>query len=489
MPKPVPALPIRQICDLSTIEDPATKPNTSKPATHLRKQMTAAIEPIGPPTLGFRLRRSAEHAPCKITPTTSTATQYKLEELTTAPEPPAKRTSKSTTPAHCTTESRTRETPTKSAPCRPLHLENVKIATPMIMPELRTADLIATTAAAYTVTIPAARRIKEPAEQAHHTTATTTPVPTSAAPVPLTSAPYRPSAVERVTPALGTATAANTVPSPASRGTSIATPTTPTPSIPTAWAAPFERQRCFVQAPSSILNPVTPETTTPVARPSDKSAESAAVLTTAPMPSPRAGPAHRTTAATKSSTPTTAAAISTTRVYSPSADQPVVAAPSRARPAAEALSTAVFAPAADAAAATVLTNAPTHTTPARMTTSVAAVSITKPTPSLATPANSSIATASGRTDEPLEQAHRTTATPRSMFEDSVPTRAQIPATTISNMAPTVNHTPSTPSLDRQSFQVQVPASPSSIALTSNTRIPRLKGMSTRPLFDTSGHLV
>ncbi|KAG5633703.1 hypothetical protein H0H81_005833, partial [Sphagnurus paluster] len=211
-----PALPIRQICDLSTTEDPVTKPNTSKPATHLHKQTTAAIEPIRPPTLGFQLRRSAEHAPCKTTPTTLTATQYKLEELTTAPEPPAKRTGKSTTPAHCTT------------------------------------------------------------------------------------------------------------------------------------------------------------------------------------------------AATKSSTPTTAAAISTTaRVYSPSADQPVVAAPSRARLAAEALSTTVFAPTTDPAAATVLTNAPTHTTPACMTTSVAAVSITKSTPSLATPANSSIATASGRTDEPLEQARRT----------------------------------------------------------------------------------
>ncbi|KAG5633835.1 hypothetical protein H0H81_004967, partial [Sphagnurus paluster] len=156
------------------------------------------------------------------------------------------------------------------------------------------------------------------------------------------------------------------------------------------------------------------KTTTPIARLFDKSAESAAILTTMPMPSPCAGLAHHTTTMTKSSTPTsaattslkpvpcrtlrlgprhvtiatpvpmpgppktvtrsivaaafakppthpeptfreetadsitTAAAISTTvPVYSPSADQPVVAAPSRARLAAEALLTTAFAPAAD----------------------------------------------------------------------------------------------------------------------------------------------
>ncbi|KAG5649250.1 hypothetical protein H0H81_005105, partial [Sphagnurus paluster] len=121
------------------------------------------------------------------------------------------------TPSYCTTA----RTPT-AAP------------TPITSPLTRSIGTASepVTPAAYTVPISAARRTKKPAEQAHHTTATTTPVPTSAAPISLTLAPYRPSAVERVTPALGTATAANTVPSPASRGTSIATPTKHAAAMP-----------------------------------------------------------------------------------------------------------------------------------------------------------------------------------------------------------------------------------------------------------------
>ncbi|KAG5649386.1 hypothetical protein H0H81_004170 [Sphagnurus paluster] len=208
------------------------------------------------------------------------------------------------------------------------------------------------------------------------------------------------------------------------------------------------------------------------------------------MPSPRAGPAHHMTAttmpvptraaapdstvtrATSAVQPASAAAIelaptsvlppaavmpipstaasTTAPIYSPSADQPVVTpAPSRARPAAEALSTATFAPTSDPAvpapfpdhqhaftrpvpccllpieppanieellpklhATTSMMPSYRATMPTTMPvpdTSVAAVSITKPTPSLATSADSSIATASGRTNKPTDQAHCTSA--------------------------------------------------------------------------------
>ncbi|KAG5649299.1 hypothetical protein H0H81_004774, partial [Sphagnurus paluster] len=235
------------------------------------------------------------------TPTTSTAAQYKLEELTTTPvptpattatttvrtpapapanavhsiavpEPAASRTTEPAVQPAASVVSQVRQPtapaiftaapsitmPTEPAPCTTMAATAHTPLGPAPTPPRLHARFIATK-----LTKTAARHADEPVEQARRTTA---------------AADARVIAVSMAKPTRGTATTVTAVPSPTSHGTSIATPTTPTPSILTAWAAPFERQRRFVQAPSSILNPVTPETTT-VARPLDKFTESAAVAT------------------------------------------------------------------------------------------------------------------------------------------------------------------------------------------------------------------
>ncbi|KAG5633639.1 hypothetical protein H0H81_006343 [Sphagnurus paluster] len=157
------------------------------------------------------------------------------------------------------------------------------------------------------------------------------------------------------------------------------------------------------------------------------------------MPSPRAGPAHRTTAATKSSTPTTAAAISTTaRVYSPSTDQPVVAAPSRARPAAEALSIAAFAPAyRKPAAPGTATTTITVPLPAPRGTSIAKP--TTPTPSIPT------ATAAVATIGPLTRVFllRTPTQPPSPSTEHAPCKTAPTYTAMLTYPPTALEKPTT----------------------------------------------
>ncbi|KAG5634149.1 hypothetical protein H0H81_003154 [Sphagnurus paluster] len=241
--------------ETDAVEEPATAPVKSTAArtpTAAPTPTTSALTTITKPGPATHLEQVSQATP-------AVSRRHKQMTPTSTPSTPA--TSTTVKSVHRTATATTL-TP---APCRPLHLENVRITTPTFVPKLRTADWIATTAAAstvtlkpttsaastiaplpwqlhrlaptqcaveptkmpamptftpgspstrsigtasepvtpaaYTVPIPATRRTKKPAEQAHHTTATTTPVPTSAAPVSFTSAPCRPSAVERVTPA------------------------------------------------------------------------------------------------------------------------------------------------------------------------------------------------------------------------------------------------------------------------------------------------
>ncbi|KAG5633879.1 hypothetical protein H0H81_004621, partial [Sphagnurus paluster] len=309
-------------------------------------------------------------------------------------------------------------------------------------------------------------------------------------------------------------------------------------STPVSYSSPFTATPLLVPAASSEANATVPITTPPPAAPAissttdairpasfitHKSAESAAVSTTAP-------------------------------VYSPPADQPVVAAPSRARPAAEALSIAAFAPVpttptpliptAPAAARTALIVAPapdvsagepcrlppaeSKTTPATPTKSNAASesTITRATAAVATvgplmcgfllrtptqPPPPSTEHAPYKTaptyittPSPAASAvevigpvapghHRHTATTPAAAAQSIDAPESTTAalsTTVLVAGPFVVHrcAPATSTAisiitpARSTFgNLAAAPSPVSVALTFNTRIPRLKSTSTRPL--------
>ncbi|KAG5634127.1 hypothetical protein H0H81_003290 [Sphagnurus paluster] len=185
-----------------TFEEPAPVPAaaTAKPTREDKSTIAVAT----PSTLTSVPLAAAAAAVTPVLGATSTPTTAPAKTTVIAAAfdttKPAHCTTAKTTPRECPQPIEHAKTISQDTPALPRTPKQTTPAAPAKSNAAGESTATQTTAAAYTVTIPAARRIKKPAEQAHHTTATTTPVPTSAAPISLTSAPYHLSAVERVTP-------------------------------------------------------------------------------------------------------------------------------------------------------------------------------------------------------------------------------------------------------------------------------------------------